>query len=186
MVDTDAALVMRARHGDDLAFSQLVRRHHASVHRAACLIMRCAMEAEDIAQDAWLHAYVHLGQFHDAASFKTWLHAIVRNCAINHYRRARTRRRYDATQLTTLPVYADVRSDAETPEELVINAERRERLAAAIAALPPRLRSTLELLHTDQYSYEEMSRMTGVRTGTIKSRVWEARQHLTKAFASTL
>ena len=77
-LDPDVHLVARARHGDDFAFGQLVRRHHSSVHRAARAILGSAADAEDVVQEAWLQADVHLSRFQGTASFKTWVHAIVR------------------------------------------------------------------------------------------------------------
>jgi RNA polymerase sigma-70 factor (ECF subfamily) len=179
-MDPDAHLVARARHGDELAFGQLVRRHHSSVHRAARAALGSASDAEDVAQEAWLHAFVHLAQFQETASFKTWVHAIVRNRAIDHHRLAR-RRPWHGTHPASVPAHAELRSEARSPEELVLDAERQDRLTAAIATLPGRLRVLLELWHTGQYSYDEMARIAGVRTSTIKSRVWQARQRVTQA-----
>lgn len=64
-----------------------------------------------------------------------------------------------------------------------MEAERADRLAAAIATLPARMRVTLELWHTGQYSYEELARMSRVTTSAIKSRIWQARRRVAKAFA---
>jgi RNA polymerase sigma-70 factor (ECF subfamily) len=70
-------------------------------------------------------------------------------------------------------------SGTPSPEALILEAERRERLTHAIAALPARLREPLQLWHRGQHSYDEMAQMSGVTVGTIKSRVWEARQRVT-------
>jgi len=180
----DADLVDRARQGDDVAFGQLVRRHHSSVHRAARAVLGSTLDAEDVAQDVWLHAYVHLAQFQETASFKTWVHAIARNRAIDHHRLARRRRWYGGSHAAALPARAELRSDARSPEELVLDAELQDRLASAIATLPERLRVLLDLWHTGQYSYEEMAQIVGVRVSTIKSRVWQARQCVAKALCA--
>ncbi|MEP7306387.1 MAG: sigma-70 family RNA polymerase sigma factor [Acidobacteriota bacterium] len=179
-MDTDAHLVARARHGDDVAFGQLVRRHQSSVHRAARAILGSAADAEDVVQEAWLQAYVHLARFQEAASFKTWVHAIVRNRAIDHHRSARGRRGHAGSH-GPVPMHVELRSDARSPEELVLDTERQDRLAAAIAALPGRLRGLLELWHTGQHSYEEMAQIAGLPIGTVKSQVWQARQRVTRA-----
>jgi len=184
-MDTDAHLVARARHGDDVAFGQLVRRHQSSVHRAARAILGSAADAEDVVQEAWLQAYVHLARFQGSASFKTWVHAIVRNRAIDHHRSARSRR-WHAGSHTSVPLHAELRSAARSPEELVLDTERQDRLAAAIAALPGRLRGLLELWHSGQYSYEEMARLAGVPIGTVKSQVWQARQQVTYAMSGAV
>jgi RNA polymerase sigma-70 factor (ECF subfamily) len=179
-VVTDAHLVARARRGDDLAFSQLVCRHHSSVHRAARAMLASAMDAEDVVQEAWLHAYMHLGGFQGTASFKTWVHAIVRNRAIDHHRATRRRWR-GRMHVAPASMESELRSDDRSPEELVLDAERRDRLAAAIAVLPAQLRRLLQRWHTGEYSYREMAEIDGVTINTIKSRVWEARQRVTRA-----
>jgi RNA polymerase sigma-70 factor (ECF subfamily) len=181
-METDAHLLARARRGDDVAFGQLVRRHHSSVHRAARAMLGSAADADDVVQDAWLHAYVHLDGFRETASFKTWVHKIVRNRAIDIRRAARRRRSYDGSQASAMLTHAELRADHRSPEELVLDAERQARLAATIATLPRRLRGPLELWHSGQYSYDEMARISGVTTGTMKSRVWQARQRVTQAF----
>ena len=183
-MDTDAHLLARARCGDDVAFGQLVRRHHSSVHRAARAMLGSAADADDVVQDAWLHAYVHLAGFRETSSFKTWVHKIVRNRAIDIRRAARRRRSYDGTQASAMLTPAELRTDYRSPEELVLDAERHARLAATIATLPRRLRGPLELWHTGQYSYDEMAQIAGVKTGTMKSLVWQARQRVTQAFAT--
>ena len=177
--DPDARLVARARSGDDVAFGQLVRRHQSSVHRAARAIVSSVPDAEDVVQEAWLHAYVHLARFQGTASFKTWVHAIVRNRAIDHYRTAR-RRSSAGIHAQGMPTRAEVRSDGLSPEDLILDAERRDRLADAIAQLPRRLRRLLRRWHTGQYSYQQMAEIDGVTVNTIKSRVWEARQRVTQ------
>jgi len=181
-MDTDAHLVARARHGDDFAFGQLVRRHQSSVHRAARAILGSAADAEDVVQEAWLQAYIHLAGFQETASFKTWVHAIVRNRAIDHHRSARSRR-WRAGSHGAMPIHDELRSNARSPEELMLDMERQDRLAAAIAALPGQLRGLLELWHTGQYSYEEMALIAGLPIGTIKSQVWQARRRVTHAIS---
>jgi len=179
--DADAHLVARARDGDDLAFGQLVLRHHSSAQRTARAIVGSTWDAEDVVQDAWLHAYVHLDRFEGTAAFKTWVQAIVRNRAVDHYRSARRRRRFSSVETASAETLADMRCGEQSPEELALYAERRDRLAAAIAALPTPLRDLLELWHTGQYSYEELARISGVALSTIKSRVWDARKRVTRA-----
>jgi RNA polymerase sigma-70 factor (ECF subfamily) len=177
-MDPDAHLLARAQRGDTLAFGQLVQRHHSSVHRAARALLGSSADADDAVQDTWLHAYLHLAGFRGTATFKTWLHTIVRNRAIDLHRSARRRRRYDTSQASTTLTHTPLRSDQRSPEELVLDAERHDRLAATIATLPRQLRGPLELWHTGQYSYEQMAEMAGVTTGTMKSRIWQARQRV--------
>jgi RNA polymerase sigma-70 factor (ECF subfamily) len=181
----DAHLLTRARLGDHVAFGELVDRHHSTVRRVAHAILRSPAEADDVMQEAWLHVFLHLPRFEGTASFRTWFHAIVRNCAID-YRRSAQRRWQAGTRLSAESTQDVVASAAHSPEALILDAERRERLTNAIAALPGRLRKPLQLWHSGRHSYDEMARLTGVTVGTIKSRVWEARQRVTQHVRGSL
>jgi len=177
---TDVHLVTRARQGDHVAFGQLMHRHHSTLRRLASAILRSSAEADDVMQDSWLHVYLHLPRFQGTATFRTWVHSIVRNRAIDH-RRSAQRRWRAGTRLSSESIRDALSSSARSPEALILDAERRERLTHAIAALPGRLRQPLQLWHSGRHSYDEMARITGVTVGTIKSRVWEARQRVTQA-----
>jgi RNA polymerase sigma-70 factor (ECF subfamily) len=177
-MDTDQHLVNRARQGDHLAFGQLVDRHQSSVYQAARAIVASAVEAEDVVQEAWMHAYMHLARFRGTASFKTWVHTIVRNRAIDHYRAVRRQPWHAETRAATISARAEFCSNAPSPEELAVATELGRRLAKAIGQLPCRLRSLIRLWSTGQYSYEQMAQIAGITIGTTKSRVWQARQRV--------
>jgi RNA polymerase sigma-70 factor (ECF subfamily) len=155
------------------------------VHRAARAILGSAADAEDVVQEAWLQAYLHLARFQGTASFQTWVHAIVRNRAIDHHRSARRRRAHGGAHSRSAPADAELRANGRSPEELVLLAERQEQLATAISELPRRLRGVLKLWHTDQYSYEDMAQIAGLPVNTIKSRVWQARQRVTQTLSAS-
>jgi RNA polymerase sigma-70 factor (ECF subfamily) len=183
--EPDVHLVTRAQRGDQVAFGELVNRHHSTVRRVAHAILRSPAETDDVMQEAWLHVYLHLPRFQGTASFRTWVHAIVRNRAIDH-RRSAQRREWARTRLSAVSIPDELGSGARSPEALILDAERRERLTHAIAALPGRLREPLQLWHSGRHSYDEMARITGVTVGTIKSRVWEARQRVTQALSMAI
>ena len=182
--ETDVHLVTRARLGDHVAFGQLIHRHHSTLRRMASAILRSSTETDDVMQDAWLHVYLHLPRFQGTAAFRTWVHAIVRNRAIDH-RRSTQRRCRTSTRLSAESIQDTLGSGARSPEALILDAERRQRLTHAIAALPGRLRQPLQLWHSGRHSYDDMARITGVTVGTIKSRVWEARQRVTQALSTS-
>jgi RNA polymerase sigma factor (sigma-70 family) len=180
--ETDRYLVERARRGDHVAFAELVNRHHPTVRAVAQGILRSPAETDDVMQEVWLHVYVHLSRFRGTASFRTWVHAIVRNRAIDHLRSIR--RWQDRTRLSIVVIEDEVVSNTRSPEALILDTERRERLTQAVAALPGRLRTPLQLWQRE-HSYAEMARITGLAVGTIKSRVWEARQHVTQTLSQS-
>jgi RNA polymerase sigma-70 factor (ECF subfamily) len=166
---TDTELVARACGGETSAFDELVCRHHRMLYRTALAIVRSPADAEDVTQDAWLQVYRNIGRYRGEASVTTWLVAIVRNHAID-CRRA-TFRRLSREAEHTRP-YTHVVS----PEDAMLVNERRAYLTRRIDRLPASLRSTLRLWHTGRYSYAEIAQIAGTSVGTIKSRVWLARQ----------
>lgn len=180
---TDEELVARAREGDAAAFGELVLRHQAAVFRAALAATGSAADADDAAQDAFLLAFRRLRSFREASSFRTWLLSIAWNQAINR-RRASTRwwRRIisvgDAGSPEDQTAFA---SAVSTPEQLAGAEELRCAIATAIAALPRKLRDTLLLAQSGDYSYEEIATMLGAPAGTIKWRVSEARRQVKAA-----
>jgi len=175
----DDALVARAREGDHAAFTTLVERHQAAVHRAALAAVGSPADADDVTQEALLLAYQRLQSFRGDASFKTWLLTITWNQAMNHRRRAgRWWRRFvsvdgsDSDAFETTPLV----SAEQTPEALASAGQLRNEIRRAIAALPHKLRDALLLAQSGEYSYVEIAVMVKAPVGTIKWRVSEARR----------
>ena len=172
---TDDDLVVRAREGDAAAFGELVLRHQTAVRRAAMAATLSAADADDVAQEAFLLAYRRLRSFRGASSFKTWLLSITWNQAINR-RRATTRwwrRMVDIGGNNTALGFLSPQPD---PEESAGAGQLRDAVSQAIAALPRKLRDTLLLAQSGEYSYDEIGAMLGAPAGTIKWRVSEARR----------
>ena len=180
---TDDELVARAREGDAAAFGELILRHQAAVFRAALAATGSASDADDVAQDAFLLAFRRLGSFREASSFKTWLLSITWNQAVNR-RRASTRwwrRIISVGDAGSSADRVEFASAAYTPEQLAGAEELRCAIGRAIAALPRKLRDTLLLAQSGDYSYEEIATMLGAPAGTIKWRVSEARRQVKAA-----
>jgi RNA polymerase sigma-70 factor (ECF subfamily) len=175
----DAALVARAREGDHAAFTALVERHTAAVHRAALSAVGSPADAQDVAQEAFLLAYQRLRSFRGDASFKTWLLTITWNQAINHRRRSgHWWRRFVSVDERGGGAFAvgEFASSGATPEELAAGGQLREDIRRAIGSLPYKVRDALLLAQSGEYSYDEIGKMLNVPTGTIKWRVSEARR----------
>jgi len=178
------AWITAAQAGDRDAFDALVGLYYRAVYRTAMAALQRSEDAEDATQDAFVLAWRKVGAFRGDSSFKTWLLTIVWRQALDR-RRARDRwwRRRQAPVQTDDETFADgletlVTLDAD-PERI---AEGRARLAtvqAAIAALTPKLRDTLLLASSGDYSYDEIATMLKVPVGTVKWRVAEARRILT-------
>jgi RNA polymerase sigma-70 factor, ECF subfamily len=178
-VVSDIELVGRARLGDAHAFSELFRRHQPRLYRAALAIVRSTADAEDVTQSTWLQAYRTIQHFRGAASVTTWLGAIVRNAAIDHRRAVRRRLKGDTGQEPEA-ILSQCVSALPSPEDLVLLNERRTQVARSVETLPPRLRAALRLWCCGMYTYDEMAQIAHIATGTMKSRVWEARREVTR------
>ena len=176
---SDVDLVARARQGDPAAFGELVERHRTAVYRAALAALGSHADAEDAAQDAFLVAFRRLDTFRGDASFKTWLLTIAWHQAINHRRSlSRVWRRMVAPkdQEEMESVLENVAAAGPTPEGATAHHELRRELERAIRSLSPKLRDTLLLAQSGEYSYDEIGTMLGAPLGTIKWRVSEARR----------
>jgi RNA polymerase sigma-70 factor (ECF subfamily) len=159
--------VRRARGGDLAAFEDLVRAHQADVYRLALHFVRDAPTAEDVTQEAFVHAYRSLRRFRGGSKFSTWLFRITRNCAIDAIRRRERRKAYEHA--------------AERTEVSVEEPSLRVALEDAIDSLPPELREPFVLIEVFGLSYDEAAAVLRAPTGTLKSRMHRARRALMDA-----
>jgi RNA polymerase sigma-70 factor, ECF subfamily len=176
---SDVDLVARARQGDPAAFGELVERHRTAVYRAALAALGSHADAEDAAQDAFLLAFRRLDTFRGDASFKTWLLTIAWHQAINRRRSlSSVWRRMVAPkdQKEAESVLERVAATGPTPEDITSHQQLRQEVRRAILRLSPKLRDTLLLAQSGEYSYEEISTMLNAPVGTIKWRIAEARR----------
>jgi RNA polymerase sigma-70 factor (ECF subfamily) len=183
---TDAELVARAREGDPAAFGELVDRHRVAVYRAALAALGSHTEAEDAAQEAFLSAFRRLDSFRGDASFKTWLLTIAWHEAINTRRGLKRMWRHmveprrgdysDQGYDGQGDALASIAAGAATPEQQAAYQGLSRAIRRIIRGLPPKLRDTLLLAQSGDYSYDEISAMLGAPLGTIKWRVSEARR----------
>jgi RNA polymerase sigma-70 factor (ECF subfamily) len=183
-VRSDTELVGRAQAGDAQAFGELYERHQPRLYRAAFAIVRSPADAEDVTQRTWLQAYRTIEHFQGTASVKTWLGAIVRNAAIDHQRAARRRMERYIVQ-DPEGMLRECVSALPSPEDLVLLNERRAYVARSVETLSPRLRKALRLWCSGMYTYDEMAHIARIATGTMKSRVWEARREVMRMFPLT-
>jgi RNA polymerase sigma-70 factor (ECF subfamily) len=166
----------RAQAGDLRAFESIVRTCQTDVWRFAYHLTRNPSMAEDVAQEAFMRAYRAIGSYRGSARFSSWLLRIVRNCAIDAYRK--TRRETVSPGGDELPTQGDPSSDVEAaaPEE-------RARINDAIRRLPMPLREPFVVIEVLGFTYQEASVILGTRVGTIKSRMHRARAALMEELA---
>jgi RNA polymerase sigma factor (sigma-70 family) len=177
----EAALIERARHGDQEAYDVLVRRYQEVVFRTAYLITTDAGEAEDAAQEAFVKAYRALGRFRPDAPFRPWILRIAANEARNRRRSERRRMQLRPSDTSSAPV-AEPIDPGPGPEQIVLRRERQAALLAALGALGEDDRTVIAYRYFFELSESEMADALGVARGTVKSRLSRALARLRRRF----
>ena len=186
----EAALVERARRGDLDAWETIVRTHQGLAFRTAYLLAGNAADAEEAAQDGFVKAYRALGRFRRGAELRPWLLRIVANEARNRRRSAARRERLALRAAADLGIARDAAGghvgsahrpgvvrpgDAvQSPEAALLAGEQRERLLAAVEALPDEHRDAIACRYLLGLTEAETAAALGVRAGTVKSRLSRA------------
>ena len=170
----EAALVARAKQGDQNAYEELVRRHQDIAFRVALVAGLDPAEAEDAVQDGFVKAYRALARFRSGSPFRPWALAIVANEARNR-RRSAGRRAQLAVRAATTAASGDA---APSPEAAVLDAERRDELLTAMHRLREEDREVLACRFLLDLSEEETGVTLGLRRGTVKSRTSRALERL--------
>ena len=186
--EEDQQLVERVQRGDRRAFDLLVLKYQ---HKILGLIVRFVHdthEAQDVAQEAFIKAYRALGNFRGDSAFYTWLYRIAINTAKN-YLVARGRRPPESDISAEDAEFMDGDhdlKDIESPERLMLRDEIEATVHRAIAALPEDLRTALTLREFDGLSYEDIAAVMQCPVGTVRSRIFRAREAVDKALQPLL
>jgi RNA polymerase sigma-70 factor (ECF subfamily) len=177
--EIDQQLVERAQAGDKHAFELLVEKYQRKVARLLSRFIRDHAEVEDVAQEAFIKAYRALPLFRGDSAFYTWLYRIAINTAKNTLvaqgRRAPTSTEFDAEQAEGFSD-ADQLRDMSTPESLLQSRQIGETVSAAMDALPEELRNAIVLREIEGLSYEEIAEAMSCPIGTVRSRIFRARE----------
>lgn len=180
MHEDDAALVARAKTGNQDAFAALVERHQGRVYNLALRLAGSPEDAADLAQEAFLKAWRGLPAFQGDSSFSTWLYRLTNNTCID-FLRAEARRKGAAPSLSLDDEengLANLTPDlAPSPQERLEERELQEALEKGLRQLSPDHRQALALRQAG-LSYAEIAQATGVEEGTVKSRIARARLSL--------
>ncbi len=177
--DIDQQLVERAQRGDKRAFELLVEKYQRKLARLVSRLVRDPGEAEDVTQEAFIKAYRALPSFRGDSAFYTWLYRIGINTAKNYLvamgRRAPTSTEVEAEEAEGYES-GELLRDINTPESLLLSKEIGNTVNAAIEALPEELRSAIQLRELEGMSYEEIAKLMECPIGTVRSRIFRARE----------
>ena len=177
--EVDQQLVERAQRGDKRAFELLVEKYQRKLGRLLSRLIRDPGEVEDVTQEAFIKAYRALPSFRGDSAFYTWLYRIGINTAKN-YLVAMRRRAPTSTEVEAEDAegYAEgeLLRDINTPESVLLSKEIAGTVNAAIESLPEELRSAIQLRELEGMSYEEIARLMDCPIGTVRSRIFRARE----------
>lgn len=177
--DVDQLLVERVQRGDKRAFELLVSKYQRKINRLVSRLVRDPAEVEDVTQEAFIKAYRALAQFRGESAFYTWLYRIAINTAKNYLasqgRRAPTSTENDAEEAETFE-HADQLRDINSPESLLMSKQVGQAVSKAVDALPEELRTAIQLREIEGMSYEEIADVMNCPIGTVRSRIFRARE----------
>lgn len=174
----DQDLVARVQRGDSVAFDLLVRKYQNRVAAVIARYIRDWAEVQDVAQDTFIRAYRAIGSFRGDAQFSTWLHRIAVNTAKNHLAASNRRPPADGIELEDAELFeSGLRlRDTDTPERELMRQQLEQTVLAAVEALPSDLREAITLREVEGLSYEEIAERMACPVGTVRSRIFRARE----------
>jgi len=177
--EIDRQLVARAQRGDKRAFELLVEKYQRKLARLLSRFIRDSAEVEDVTQEAFIKAYRALPAFRGDSAFYTWLYRIGINTAKNYLmamgRRAPTSTEVEADEAEGFEEGEQLR-DINTPESVLLSNESAETVNSTIERLPEELRTAIQLREIEGMSYEDIARVMDCPIGTVRSRIFRARE----------
>ena len=185
---SDLELVRRAQRNERGAFDLLVLKYQHKVVKLVARLLRDPAEAEDVAQEAFVKAYRALGSFRGDSAFYTWLYRIAVNTARNAIA-SRQRRPVDYEAELSESEQSNLASrlrHTDTPEATALSEEIRETVNEAIERLPEDLRTAIVLREVEGLSYEEIAAAMDCPVGTVRSRIFRAREAIDRALKPLL
>lgn len=176
---TDEELVRAARGGDSDAFEEIVSRYKDRIYNLAYRMFGSREEAEDIAQETFLHTFRALESFRVEERFSPWIYRIATNLCLDRLRKMKhTVASLDAPVGPESDIPQQVADWSHAPEKLYELSEMRADTQEAIDGLPPKYKVVVVLRHLQDLSYDEIARVLGIPQGTVKTRLFRAREIL--------
>ncbi|GGM39281.1 ECF RNA polymerase sigma factor SigW [Paraliobacillus quinghaiensis] len=174
--------IRQVKKGDQSAFEDVVTFYQDKVYQICYRMVGNAYEAEDLAQEAFIRAYVNIHSFDDKRKFSTWLFRIATNLTIDRIRKKKPDYFLDAEVRGTdgLDMYSQLANENPLPEEELESLELQSYIQQQIMSLPTKYRSIIALRFVDERSLAEISEILNIPIGTVKTRIHRGREALRK------
>ncbi len=188
MSDADAQLVARVQQGDKRAFDLLVLKYQHKIHSLISRYVRDHSEVQDVAQEAFIKAFRAINNFRSESAFYTWMYRIAINTAKNHLVSRSRRPPSTDVDVDESDDYSgsNVLQDMQTPESILHGDEVADVVKQALDSLPEDLRTAVTLREFDGLSYEDIADVMSCPVGTVRSRIFRAREAIDKQVRPTL
>ena len=168
--------------GDQNAYADIVNLYQHKLYQICYRMLGNKQEAEDIAQEAFVRAYINLHSYDQKRKFSTWLYRIATNLCIDRIRKKKPDYYLDAEVAGTdgLDMYSQIAADEKLPEDVVAQMELQDRIQYEISRLPDKYRSVIVLKYIEELSLQEISDILDMPLGTVKTRIHRGREALRK------
>ncbi|MBU8923439.1 MAG: sigma-70 family RNA polymerase sigma factor [Bacteroidales bacterium] len=187
---TDEDLILKVQEGQNQAFDILVGRYKNRLYAYLFRLLGNESEAEEFAQEAFVRAYMHADKYKPIAKFSTWLYTIATNLVRNRIRNIKRRPRmvsmWSDDQGGGDGRWVDLKDDAPSPEDSMDQRKLKELIQEAVEKIPVKYRPSFVLREINGLTYEEIAAATGLKLGTVRSRINRGRAHFKKAVTPLL
>ena len=184
--DPDAELVSLAQSGDEQAFKALVVKYQRRIARHVARYVRRAVDVEDVVQDTFIRAYRGLTSFRGQSTFYSWLYRIATNVALNTVQREPMPVDVGEDQDERAFAFEPGASDGENPERTLMASQIADAVGHALTRLKPELAEPLMLYEVEGKTYPQIAEMLGVPIGTVRTRIFRAREFIAKRLEPAL
>lgn len=184
--EDDSVLIKKALAGDQAAYRKLVARHKQAVFHIVYKMVHNREEADDLVQETFMKAFASLATYREEFRFTTWLYRIAANAAIDSLRKQKIEAMSldEPVETEEGTVGLEIADSSFNPEEDALKKEKGVSILDAIASLPPKYREVIELVHLNEKPYDEIAAILKVPVGTVKARIFRARELLKKKLKS--